>query len=464
MLPVAIALCVATAELASAAPSGPTVPNPIYPAADHMTMLNSSKGVPGTAGPGELWLIDTDDNVKMWVLHTWGTASEQAFTHGMLLAPLLKHFVDVALPAFFESELAQIPISKLPAWLQKVAREAEQKAATPVFEALLGAVYDKEKAFIEKSKSQASVEFVAMATGACASGLFPDCNTTTLVAQIQRMNMIPELVKMTCSMMGAWGKATGPGTELLQLRTLDFGDGPFANYTVVTARHPTDGGVDFVAVGFPGWSGAVTGFSGKVALSEKVWETYTGTGIQPGAYDGEPVALVIRDIMQFSANRAEAIAFAESISRTWSVFLGVGDFETMEFSALGYRKKDLEVFGPENISSVTHEKAFADVVYIDKHPQPSHDNTTMPGLVTKYYGELTGPTTVSNIPRVMGSGDLHVAVYDFANKAAYVSIGLITAEGKYGADDVSGKACNRPYIKFEMDQLLQHTPGQGGAN
>ena len=40
--------------------------------------------------------------------------------------------------------------------------------------------------------------------------------------------------------------------------------------------------------------------------------------------------------MQFSANRAEAIAFAESISRTWSVFLGVGDFETMEFSALGY--------------------------------------------------------------------------------------------------------------------------------
>ena len=140
---------------------------------------------------------------------------------------------------------------------------------------------------------------------------------------------------------------------------------------------------DFVAVGFPGWSGAVTGFSTKVALSEKVWETYNGTGIQEGQYDGEPDALVIRDIMQFANNIDDAVAFTEGITRTWAIFIGVGEVDGGQFRALGYRKKNLQVFGPDNISSVTHAPAFDDVVYIDKHPQPSHDNVTMPALMAK---------------------------------------------------------------------------------
>ena len=37
--------------------------------------------------------------------------------------------------------------------------------------------------------------------------------------------MLPELIRMTCSMIGAWGSATEDG-QLLQLRTLDFGGAP----------------------------------------------------------------------------------------------------------------------------------------------------------------------------------------------------------------------------------------------
>ena len=44
-------------------------------------------------------------------------------------------------------------------------------------------------------------------------------------------------------------------------------------------------------VGFPGWVGGVTGFSNKIALSEKVWETYDNPDVQPGHYDGEPVVM-----------------------------------------------------------------------------------------------------------------------------------------------------------------------------
>ena len=100
----------------------------------------------------------------------------------------------------------------------------------------------------------------------------------------------------------------------------------------------------------------------------------------------------------------------------------------------------------------------ADVVYIDKHPQPSHDNTTMPGLMAKYHGSLDASAAVQYIPRLMQSGDLHVAVYDFGARKAYVSIGLIDANGNYGADGITGKACNRPYIEFDMDALLTKKP------
>ncbi len=43
--------------------------------------------------------------------------------------------------------------------------------------------------------------------------------------------MLPELIRMACTAYGAWGNATG-GKGLTQVRALDFGGGPFANYTV----------------------------------------------------------------------------------------------------------------------------------------------------------------------------------------------------------------------------------------
>ena len=38
------------------------------------------------------------------------------------------------------------------------------------------------------------------------------------------------------------------------------------------------------------------------------------------------------------------------------------------------------------------------------------------------------------ITRTMGSGDMHVAVYDFGARKAYVAVGLMTANGTYGGE------------------------------
>ena len=97
------------------------------------------------------------------------------------------------------------------------------------------------------------------------------------------MNMIPELVQMTCSMMGAWGNATANGTDedgnaisggLLQMRTLDWEDkGPFQKYMTVTVYHPEEGnGHAFAMFGFPAFIAALTGYSdADVGISEKAW-------------------------------------------------------------------------------------------------------------------------------------------------------------------------------------------------
>jgi hypothetical protein len=145
--------------------------------------------------------------------------------------------------------------------------------------------------------------------------------------------MLPELIKMTCTMFGAWGSARPEetGGTLLQLRALDFGASPLANYTLLQVHRPpadavvtqTEGqwpspggqGDDagdliqgFASLAFPGLVGVITGVSERgIGLSEKVWEVYnTTTGVQRGHYDGEADVLVMRDVLELALDRKSA--------------------------------------------------------------------------------------------------------------------------------------------------------------
>jgi len=96
------------------------------------------------------------------------------------------------------------------------------------------------------------------------------------------------------------------------LRALDFGSGPFANYTVLTVHRDTTVTTEtpqaFVSVSFPGFVGVITGVSQRgIGVSEKVWMTYNDAKkqstdglkqLQPGSYHGEPDVFVLRDILQ----------------------------------------------------------------------------------------------------------------------------------------------------------------------
>lgn len=52
-----------------------------------------------------------------------------------------------------------------------------------------------------------------------------------------------------------------------------------------------------------------------------------------------------------------------------------------------------------------------------------------------------------------GTGDVHIASYDFEHKEMYVAIGKTDKDGRYGEDNKVWRAYNRPYVKFHLDDL-----------
>ena len=84
---------------------------------------------------------------------------------------------------------------------------------------------------------------------------------------------------------------------------------------------------------FPAFVGVVTGFSKNIAQSEKVDDVTDGSRPK-GSYDGQAVASVIRDMVQLSTTKEDAVAIAQKAKRTWSVWLGIGDTTSNEFIAM----------------------------------------------------------------------------------------------------------------------------------
>jgi hypothetical protein len=264
---------------------------------------------------------------------------------------------------------------------------------------------------------------------------------------------------VTCTAYGAWGKATEEG-GLIQMRALDFGGGPFANYTIAAVyRDATEGGNAFVSITFPGFAGVITGVSQSgIGVSEKVWMTYDRKSLQPGSYNGEPDIFVLRDILQQARNRADAEQHLLAAARTWAIFIGVGDYETQEFDLVGYTQAEVTVFTDVTAPLMTGQPYLEHIAYVDKHPQPSHDgpNGTLPTALGDFWGQISLETS-KTVTKYHQTGDLHIASYDFLQRQMYLAVGRINGRGEYrpsgGADDSEWKAYNRPYLKFDLNDL-----------
>ena len=120
---------------------------------------------------------------------------------------------------------------------------------------------------------------------------------------------------------------------------------------------------------------------------------------------------------------------ATDTTRTVPMFLGFGDYDN-NFAAMFYRNKDLVALDDVTLPDYTSQPHLDELAYIDKHAQPSH-HTETPEIMKEFHGKITGELAAKEIPSRIKSGDVHAAIYDFANEQTYVSHGITDEKGDY---------------------------------
>lgn len=277
---------------------------------------------------------------------------------------------------------------------------------------------------------------------------------------VQRFSMFPELIKAACSIVGAWGESSVDG-GLYHLRALDWGTtNPFRQFPTFTVYHPNEGnGHPFATLGWNGFIGALTGYSPYVGAGEKVWIHYNGTDIRAGI----PWHYLFRDMLQFDEDVAAAIDRITNATRTCSIFLGIGDHGDGNFKAVEYSHDRVEVFGdntpfPGYEPTPPEHPLLTDVVYVDKHSQPSSD-PCLATLLQKYYGKIS-PQALIDIVAIFQTGDMHAAVFDYKNNQAFVGVATQTQPFPPQNPNAVQPAYDRQFIQLDMNALFSLTNTQ----
>jgi len=149
----------------------------------------------------------------------------------------------------------------------------------------------------------------------------------------RQLNLVPELLKAACSIMGAYGKSTTSG-KLVHLRSLDWeAHAPMSRWPQITVYHSSEpGSIPFANIGWPALIGSLTGYnSRKVGVGERL----KGAPPDQETRFGTPWMYVLRDALQFSTTEGEYIRYLNESKRTCSIYLGVGGenfFNIVEYS------------------------------------------------------------------------------------------------------------------------------------
>lgn len=411
-----------------------------------------------TCPNGKLYHVAAPNSAPLDVVHVFGSAYERGEAQGCLMSSTILDFIDNYLPAYYRSEVYSIPISTLPQWLQDIIVPLLPYAADKapvVFDLALSYVEETQRPFNEAGANKLYDEMNGIADGTCAQAAAHGrrCNATELAYTIKKTNMLPDLIRMQCSMLGAWGSAS-TGGSLVQLRSLDAGS-LGVNHSYLVVQHPEGDSRPFASLSFPGFVGVITGFSPAVALSEKVNDVAGGP--KPvGSYEGRSTSFVIRDMVELSATKEAAHAIALSASRTWGVWLGVGDFASQRMLVIEYSQAAAPATDEYSTPNLTGQPMIDSVVYVDKHPQPSKDDLSMP---TALQALRASPGSIDAVAvAALGdqthSGDVHIAVYDFNLVAPRVllALGTVDVNGTYSGP--GGRyAWAAPYLRFDQKTL-----------
>jgi len=265
---------------------------------------------------------------------------------------------------------------------------------------------------------------------------------------IASIHMLPEITQAACSIIGAWGDATSKNKShgpLFQLRALDWDvEGPFQKNPLTLVYHP-DIGHPFSIMTWSGFIGSITGFSSvPLAISEKVWLEYEGYQNR----FGYPFHYLLRDFLQFDNTTDDVINRIEKTVRTCSIWIGVGT-PPNDFKVIQYGYESFKVMDDRNFPSWTGHPSYKNVVYVDKHTQPSHDDC-LGSLIGADYGHIDALGIFQKYTAMSQTGDMQIAVYDFENMYVYLSnAGIYDDKTK-----TCEKAYDRAFTRLDMSALF----------
>ncbi len=167
-----------------------------------------------------------------------------------------------------------------------------------------------------------------------------------------------------CSNFACWGKWT-PDGRLLHGRNLDWNiTGDAQDNHVVLVWRPA-GGIPFMMVGWAGGIGSVSGMNAQgITIGEMTLPSPDAT------FDGLPLFLQMRLVLEKTDNLTEAVSFFETCKRTtgWNFILGDGKIP--DGRALETDAKHCTVFGPMDPkeSEATGHWGMEDAVRRTNHP------------------------------------------------------------------------------------------------
>ncbi len=265
------------ANLLAAEPA--TGPPPAQSALTQQAMAATSETV-ARCGAGWLEIVD-----GCRVLHLQGTPYEIGYQHGALL----KEHIRENLHFLLAVKGAPVKVGPLPL-SPRVAIESIVKFQEP---------HVPPKYFQEMEALAAAADVP--------------------VKDVRAANFIPELFH--CSGFAVMNSATKDGT-LYHGRVLDYAvDWQLQDHAVLIVCEPA-GGIPFVNVSYAGFVGSVTGMNARhVSIGEM-----GGRGL--GHWDGMPMALLVREVLQTAADLDEAIAVFRDQPRTCEYYYVIADGNT----------------------------------------------------------------------------------------------------------------------------------------
>eukprot|EP00056_Hartaetosiga_gracilis_P018864 m.12224 g.12224 ORF g.12224 m.12224 type:complete len:441 (-) comp7141_c0_seq1:1530-2852(-) len=377
-------------------------------------------------------------NDTIALVHLWGSPYEMGFAHGKLMEKEASDFIN-AVWSYLENQVESAingTIHNLQPWFVDLITEFGLDAA-------LDLTMDATRPFTGDYFYQ---EMQGMAD---ATGLD--------VKLIERIHMIGELTKGSCSMYGAWGNAT-VGSKILQLRALDWDvDGPFKDFPQITVYHPTNSsnGHTFANIGWTGWVGSITGMSSvQMAISE-IGVSFPDSSFGKESRFGIPFTFILRDILQFDKDIGSAMQRLTDAHRTCDLIFGVGDGKQpgpQAFRGVQYSFSVANFYtDTDNMPVASWHPRITDIVYYGMDWLCPGYSQVLAKQINANYGKITPEQTIKDITAITQTGDLHIAVYDLTDNVLY------TANARRDGADGPAKAYDRTFVRLDMTAVFAET-------